>query len=198
MNTKKIKFAGPSKKMAEALENEGLHIAWPKTIKDENDLAIEATYYTGINDYEKSVVIDLRDKVGLTSKSGVDNAISYELREAYEDYNIDEEMSLNLQGTESERMARGVPEATDLLEDLKEAEKCLKRFAEVADAVAEGRKIPTKEDSVEVSVSGKDAKRVADILEKIAYWKKSGPWNHEEQAFAKMIVDELRNKIKEG
>lgn len=192
------KFVGPSKKMMDALENEGLHITWPKIVKEEIDLAIEATYYTGANDYAKGVLIDLRDKVGIESKSGVDNAIAYELQEAYEDYNIDEEMSLNLQGTEYERRARGVPEATDLLKDLKEAEKCLKRFADVANAVAEGRKIPAEEDTAEITLTGKDAKRVADLLEKIAYFPKSGPWNHEEQAFAKMIVDELRNKIKEG
>lgn len=199
MKNKKIKFAGPSKKMAEALENEGLHIAWPKTIKEENDLAIEATYYTGINDYEKGVVIDLRDTLALGSKAGVDNAIAHELQEAYEDYNIDEEMSLNLQGTESERRARGVPEAADLLEDLKEAEKSLKRFAEVADAVAEGREIPAKEDSVEVSISGKDAKRVADLLEEyIANFNWTNTPTKEDKAFARMICDELRNKIKEG
>jgi hypothetical protein len=197
MKTKKIKFAGPSKKMMDALKNEGLNISWPKTVKDENDLEIEGTYYTGINDYEKGVLIDLRDTFALGSKAGVDNAIAHELQEAYEDYNIEEEI-LNLQGTESERRARGVPEATYLLEDLKEAEKCLERFADVANAVAEGREILAKEDNEEITIKGKDAKRVADILEKIAYWKKSGPWNHEEQAFAKMIVDELRNKIKEG
>lgn len=197
MNTKKIKFAGPSKKMAEALENEGLYVKWPKTVKDESDLAIEGTFYTGC-DWEKLVTIDLRDKVGIASKSGVDNAIAYELREAYMNFDIDEEMQLNLEGSASEREARGVPDAARLLEDMQEQEKLLERFAEVADAVAEGRTIPAKGDNEEITIEGKDAKRVADILEKIAYWKKSGPWNHEEQAFAKMIVDELRNKIKEG
>lgn len=197
MKTKKIKFAGPSKKMAEVLENEGLYVKWPKTVKDESDLAVEGTFFTGC-DWEKLVTIDFRHTVGIESKSGVDNAIAYELREAYENFNIDEEMQLNLQGSASERESRGVPDAARLLEDMQEQEKCLKRFAEVADAVAEGREIPAKGDNEEVTIRGKDAKRVADLLEKIAYWKKSGPWNHEEQAFAKMIVDELRNKIKEG
>lgn len=192
----KIKFAGPTKKMAEALENEGLHVTWPKAVKENVDLAIEGTFYTGC-DWEKIVTIDLRDKVGIESKSGVDNAIAYALREAYENFDIDEEMQLNLQGSASERKARGVPDAARLLEDMQEQEKLLERFAEVADAVAEGRKIPAKGDNAEVTIRGKDAKRVADLLERIAYFGE-GPWKHEEQAFAKMIVDELRNKIKEG
>lgn len=183
--------------MMDALENEGLYITWPKAVKEEGDLAIEGTFYTGC-DWEKVVTIDLRNKVGIESKSGVDNAIAYELREAYENFDIDEEMSLNLQVSASERKARGVPDAPRLLEDVQEQEKMLERFADVADAVAEGRKIPAKEDSAEITISGQEAKRVADILEKIAYWKKSGPWNYEEQAFAKMIADELRYKIKEA
>lgn len=198
MKKGKIKFAGPSKKMAEALENEGLHIAWPKSIKEENDLAIEATYYTGINDYEKGVLIDLRNKVAIGSKEGVDNAITYELREAYENFDIDEEMQLNLQGSAAEREARGVPDAAQLLEDMQEQEKMLKRFADVADAVAEGREIPAKEDSVEVSISGKDAKRIADLLETIANFNWVNTPSNGDKAFARMICDELRNKIKEG
>lgn len=196
MNTKKIKFAGPSKKMAQALENEGLSIDWPKTIHDREDLAIEATFYTGC-DWEKGVLIDLRDMPALESKAGVDDAIANQFREAYDNFDIDEEMSLNLQGTEHKREARGVPDAERLFEDMKEQEKCLERFAEVAEAVAEGRKIPAKGDNAEVTIRGKDAKRVADLLERIAYFGE-GPWNHEEHAFAKMIVDELRNKVKEG
>ena len=197
MKTKKIKFAGPSKKMVEALENEGLDITWPKAVKDESDLAIEGTFTTGA-DWEKCVTIDLRDEGELKTKQDVDAAICRQLEEAYEAFDIDEELSLNLEGTAEERRARGVPNAARLLEDMQEQEAFLKRLYDVADAVYHDRPIPSKEDSVEVSISGKDAKRVADILEKIAYWKKSGPWNHEEQAFAKMIVDELRNKVKEA
>jgi hypothetical protein len=197
MKTKKIKFAGPSKKMMDALENEGLNITWPKTIESEDDLAVEGTFTTGA-DWEKCVAIDLRDEGTLKTKQDVDAAICRQLEEAYEAFDIDEELRLNLEGTAEERRARGVPNAARLLEDMQEQEAFLKRLYDVADAVYHDRPIPSKEDSVEVSISGKDAKRVADILEKIAYWKKSGPWNHEEQAFAKMIVDELRNKVKEA
>lgn len=190
MKTKKIKFAGPSKKMMDALKNEGLNITWPKAVKDESDLAIEGTFYTGC-DWEKLVTIDLRDKVGIESKSGVDNAIAHELSEAYEAFDIGEEMKLNLG-------VRGAPDAASLLEDMQEQDNMLKRFAEVADAVAEGRKIPVEEDTAEVTISGKDAKRVADILDTISDfdWKRT-PTN-DDKAFAKMIADELRNKIKEG
>ena len=118
--------------------------------------------------------------------------------EAYEAYDVNEELALNLQGSAAEREARGVPEAADLLADLQEAEKCLERFADVADAVASGRPIPKQENEAEITIRGKDAKRVCDLLEKIAYFHGSGPWNNEEKAFAKMIGDELRNKIKEG
>ena len=193
----KIKFAGPSKKMAEALENEGLHVEWPKTVKDEGDLAVEGLFHTGC-DWEKIVTIDLRDKVALGSKEGVDNAIAYELREAYENFDIDEEMQLNLQGSAAEREARGVPDAARLLEDMQEQEKRLERFADVAEAVAEGREIPAEEDSVEVSISGKDAKRVADLLETIANFNWTNTPTNGDKAFARMICDELRNKVKEG
>ena len=57
-----MKYAGPTKKMMQALEDEGLNIAWPKTgnVKDEELLAIDATFYTGC-DWEKLVLIDLRN-----------------------------------------------------------------------------------------------------------------------------------------
>lgn len=198
MKNKKIKFAGPSKKMAEALGNEGLRIDWPKTIHDREDLAIEATFYTGC-DWEKGVLIDLRDMLALESKAGVDNAVANQFREAYDNFDIDEEMQLNLQGSASEREARGVPDAARLLEDMKEQEKCLKRFAEVAEAVAEGREIPANGDNEEVTIRGKDAKRVADLLEMyIANFNWTNTPTNDDKAFARMICDELRNKIKEG
>lgn len=196
MSKAKIKFAGPTKKMIDALQNEGLNITWPKAVKEIDDLAIEGMFYTGY-DWEKIVLIDLRGKVGIESKSGVDNAISYELREAYENFEINEEMHLYLQGSASEREARGVPDADRLLEDMQEQEKMLKRFADVADAVASGRPIPSVDDEAEITIKGNDAKRVCDLLEKIANFQRSGPWNNEEKAFAKMIGDELRNKIEE-
>ena len=190
MKTKKIKFAGPSKKMMEALENEGLIITWPKTVKEESDLAIEGTFYTGC-DWEKLVSIDLRGKVGLQSKTGVDNAIAYQLREAYENFDIDEEVRLNIGGN-------GAPDAARLVEDIQEQEKRLERFTDVAYAVAEGREIPAEDNTKEVTIMGKDAKRLCAILEPLTDFKLVCPFNNEEKAFVKMICDELRNKIKEG
>ena len=138
MKAKAKKFIGPSKRMAEALEAEGLYVKWPSVIKGEEDLAIEGTFTTG-EGWEKLVTIDLRDKLALGTKAGVDNAISYELTEAYEAFDVDEELKLNLG-------ANGAPDAERLLEDMKEQEKCLKRFSDVADAVASGRPLPVAED----------------------------------------------------
>ena len=162
---KTIKFAGPSKKMMEALENEGLNIQWPKAgnLKEEN-LAIEGTFYTGA-DWEKLVVIDLRDKCGLSSKSGVDYAIAKELVDAYEAFDIDEEMQLYLQGTTDERQARGVPDAARLLEDMKEQEERLNRFSDVADAVAGGRPVPPEHDNRKIEIDGNTAEQIVALLE---------------------------------
>lgn len=188
------KFVGPSKKMMDALEDAGLNAVWPKSVESDSDLCIEATYYTGINDYEKIVNIDLRDRGLLgkrTTKADVDEIVAHELYDAWQGYDIDEEMQINLG-------VRGAPDAANLLEDLKEAERKLERFADVAAAVANGRPIPDAADNTEIVIRGKDAKRLCDLLERIAYFESTSPWNNEEKAFAKMIGDEMRNKIKEA
>lgn len=171
MKKKVIKFAGPSKKMMAALENEGLSVDWPTTVKGENDLAVEGTFYTGC-DWEKIVTIDLRDKEAVGTKSGVDNAIAYELREAYEAFDVNEELKLNMEGSAEEREARGVPDAARLLEDMQEQGKRLQRFAEVAEAVAEGRETPPKEqepqDGETIHITPQMARDIAWYL-KIAY-----------------------------
>ena len=184
------KFAGPSKKMAQALEAEGLYVEWPKHIRTVEDLAIEATYYTGANGYpyKKTVLIDLRDKLSIDTKSGVDNCISYALTDAYNAFDIDEEMKIHLG-------QRGAPDAAGLLADLQEADNRLWRFSLVADSVACGLPVPDKDDEAEITIRGKDARRICELLEKDAKCK-SGVLNNEDKAFAKMISDELRNKIK--
>lgn len=144
MKTNKIKYAGPSKKMASALDEAGLYVEWPKKIEDESDLAIDGSFYTGC-DWEKLVLIDLRDEGDLSSKKKVDAAISNQLKEAHEAFDVDYEMQINMEGTEEERAARGVPNAERLLEDIKEQEEKLNRFALVADAVYNGYQIPSEE-----------------------------------------------------
>jgi hypothetical protein len=150
MKKNTIKFAGPSKKMMDALENEGLYVDWPKKIESEGDLAIEGTFYTGC-DWEKIVTIDLRDEKDrdLSKKSEVDAAISRQLDEAYGAFDVDEEMKLNMEGSEEERAARGVPDAERLLADMKEQEERLRRFSIVADAVYRGKPVPKEEDPTE-------------------------------------------------
>ena len=150
MKKNTIKFAGPSKKMMDALENEGLHVDWPKKIESEGDLAIEGTFYTGC-DWEKIVTIDLRDYKDrdLSRKAEVDAAISKQLDEAYCAFDVDEEMKLNMEGSEEERAARGVPDAERLLEDIKEQEARLRLFSIVADAVYMGKPVPKEEATTE-------------------------------------------------
>ena len=151
MKKNTINFAGPSKKMADALEKEGLCVTWPKKIESDCDLAIEGYFYTGCG-WEKVVTIDLRDsnnRFDLSKKSDVDAAIASELYNAYCAFDIDDEMKLNMEGTAEERAARGVPDAARLLEDMKEQEEKLRRFSFVADAVYMGKHVPKEEETTE-------------------------------------------------
>ena len=157
------KFIGPTKKMKDALKAEGLDIKWPDKISVEEDLAIEGFYYTGC-DWEKIVIIDLRDK-DLSSKEKVDFEVYTQLREAYENYDVNEEMHLNMQGTQEERESRGVPDADILLEDLREAENRLKRFYDVACAVAYDRPIPQDERHCKnITITLEEAKNIARLM----------------------------------
>lgn len=159
-----MKYAGPTKKMMKALEDEGLTVAWPKTgnVNDEELLAIDATFYTGC-DWEKCVLIDLRNMSDLGSKAGVDSAIASQLQEAYDNFDIDDEMRMHL-----ESHIDGRPDSERLLEDMKEQDFCLKRFAEVANAVSEGRPIPPKEveakDGETVHITPQTAQMIVDYL----------------------------------
>lgn len=193
--TKTKKFVGPSKKMADALEAEGLNITWPKVLNSDSDLAIEGSFYTGC-DWEKLVLIDLRDEGDLSTKANVDAAISNQLDEAYENFSIDEEMKLNMEGSQEEREARGVPDAARLLEDMQEQDACLKRFAEVAEAVSSGRPVPSKADTAEITISGRDAKRIAEILKMVGDEEHTHAFSDDAKSFANMIADELTNKVK--
>lgn len=163
-----MKFAGPTKKMMQALEDEGLNIRWPDTgtVKDDNTLAIEGSFYTGTaGQYEKLVLIDLRNEGDLSTKSKVDAAIWNQLDLAYDNFSVDEEMQLNMEGTAEERLARGVPSAEKLLEDMKEQERRLKRFSDVAGAVYSGREIPAEEGEEKVvTLTAEMAEMVKEIM----------------------------------
>lgn len=186
-----MKFAGPTKKMMQALEDEGLNIRWPDTgtVKDDNTLAIEGTFYTGTaGQYEKLVLIDLRNEGGLYTKKKVDAAIWNQLDLAYDNFSIDEEMQLNMG-------ANGAPPAAELLEDMEEQERRLKRFSEVAGAVAEGREIPAEEDNTEITISGKDAMRIVELLKKVGDYKYTHSFPDDDKSFANMIADEITKKV---
>ena len=156
-----MKFAGPTKKMMQALEDEGLNIRWPDAgnVKDDNTLAIEGTFYTGpAGQYEKLVLIDLRNEGDLSTKKNVDAAISNQLDEAYENFSVDEEMQLNMG-------ANGAPDAADLLADMQEQDSRLKRFSEVAEAVSSGREIPAeKGEEKVVTLTAETAEMVKEVM----------------------------------
>lgn len=196
MKKNTIKFAGPSKKMMDALDAEGLNVYWPKEVKDREDLAIEALFYTGC-DWEKLVLIDLRDEEALSTKHNVDIAISKQLYEAYRCFDIDEEMKLNMEGSAEEREARGVPDASRLLEDMQEQDARLKRFAEVADAVASGRAIPAEEqgaeDGEDIQISKETATTLLELVQ-FAY-KKINPSYH---TTCENMIKELSQKLGKG
>lgn len=195
MKGKRIKFAGPTKKMVEALEAEGLHIVWPKVVKSDSDLAIEGMFYTGC-DWEKLVLIDLRDEGDLSTKANVDAAISNQLDEAYENFSIDEEFKMNLQGSQEEREARGVPDAERLLEDMQEQDACLKRFAEVAEAISSGRPVPSKTDTAEITISGADAKLIVERLGQLKDIMLGISGSENYRADVQSLMDMLNYKIK--
>lgn len=180
------KFIGPSKKMAAALENEGLRISWPDTITDPEQLAIDGYFYTG-DCWEKNVLIDLRN-MELNTKGEVDRAVVNQLDAAYEAFDVDEEVNICLD-------APGAPDAARLVEDKQEEEQRLKRFMEVADAVASGREIPAEADNTEITISGKDAMRIVELLKKVGDYKYTHSFPDDDKAFANMIADEITNKV---
>ena len=114
MKDKAKKFVGPTKKMADALEAEGLHVTWPKVINDENDLAIEGSFTTG-EGWEKLVMIDLRNEGDLSTKSNVDAAISNQLDEAYENFSIEwTVLSFGVADEPYERPVMNIPDEADV------------------------------------------------------------------------------------
>ena len=174
--------------MADALEAEGLNITWPKVLNSDSDLAIEGRFNTGC-DREKLVFIDLNNEGDLSTKKKVDAAIWNQLDLAYDNFSIDDEMEFNMG-------VNGAPSAKELLEDMEEQERRLKRFSEVARAVAEGRDIPEEEDTAEITISGADAKRIAVLLVQVGDYKHTYTFSDKEKAFANQMADELANKIK--
>lgn len=194
MKKNRIKFAGPSKKMAEALEAEGLYITWPKKVEGNEDLAIEGTFTTGC-DWEKCVLIDLRDYKDLSTHELVDWAIRVQLEEAYEAFDLDEEISLNMEGTAAERKARGVPDAARLIEDKQEQETRLKRFAEVAIAVCEGKPIPPEDgEDADITLTADEVRTLLHALDYALPTIKRNP-HKRELAYE---VEGILNKFKEG
>lgn len=180
--------------MRKSLADEGLCVEWPKTVREDEDLCIEAVYHTGVNDYEKLVNIDLRGLNLLsecTIKSDVDAAVADALWWAWYRYDIDEELKLNLG-------VKGAPGAVDLLEDLNEADRMLGRFVEVSEAVAYGMDIPDAADAKEIYIIGRDARVLCSMLAWIADKKVPFKWSDEEKSFAKRLRSQLINSLGEN
>ena len=179
-----MKFAGPTKKMMQALEDEGLNIRWPDpgTVKDTETLAIEGTFYTGCSgQWEKLVMIDLRNEGDLSTKSNVDAAISNQLDEAYENFSVDEELELNMG-------ANGAPSAAELLADMQDQDSRLKRFSEVAEAVSSGKPVPSEGDNRKIEIDGATAE---NLIAAVEYAMNHGM----SEGQCKPLIDELTRKL---
>ena len=184
------KFVGPTKKMADALEDEGLHIEWPKTIEDESDLAIEGSFLTGPG-WEKTVVIDLRDEGELKTKAEVDEAICRQLEVSWESFDVGDELALHMQGSAYERDARGVPEPDRLVADLYEQDARLERFYNVAEAVVGGYNIPPEKEKENIHLTETDTETVCKFLRRLYQVQCSMPRQLGTRQLGKEL-DELR------
>lgn len=161
-------FAGPTKKMMKALEDEGLMVDWPAGCPtDGEELAMDGYFCIGA-DRRASLFIDLRGKDGLGRKSRVDSLVAEELAEERDNFDIDEEFEQGMNMSGLGRAAEGKPTPSELWSDLKEEKALLERFAEVAEAVAGGRPIPSKEkpivDGEPVHITAGDASAIIDYL----------------------------------
>ena len=138
---RKHKSIGLSKKMLDALADEGLILT--KSV-EQNGIIYEGSFFTGV-DYEKTVNIDLRGKRPKTKRQA-DKIACIELRVAYDQYSVAEQMRkcLNAQNDG----LQGVPEPERLLADLQEEEAQLERFADVANAVYWKQPIPPAPEEV--------------------------------------------------
>lgn len=181
----KMMFIQPTDKMKKVLDEEGLNIDWPKGKVDIASFAIDGYFYTGAGDWEKAVVIDLRDKE-ITNAKEADKAIADQLQVAYDNYDVGEEFKIYIG-------VRGAPEAETLWEDLKEAKDSLKRFAELAYAVCRGKEIPpekTEEKKVEITLE--KAKQIVEFLK--VGWPMEEVFKRNERhslvAYMKMVIQE--------
>jgi len=130
-----MKRIGLSKRMLDALEAEGLTLT--KSV-ERDGIIYEGLFHTGI-DHEKIVHIDLRGKRPET-KQQADQIACIELRDAYDNYSVAEQMRMYLDA--AAHGLDGVPEPDKLLADLQEEEARLERLADVANAVYWRQPIP--------------------------------------------------------
>lgn len=161
-------FVGISKRMQDAMDAEGLRIY---RCDSGDGIYYEGTFYTGM-DWEKLCAIDLRGKT-IEDECDADTAFATKLEECRDNFDIWEELQLYL--NDSIRGGRETPEPERLYEDMKEQAKCLKRFSDVAWAVANNEAIPPAPEEAYQTDNSKDSFYVIrNAFDSRCYWKDIG------------------------
>ena len=138
-----VKPVGPSKEMADALEAQGLKIAWPEYIY----VPIKGTFTTKTRPTEeKSVVIDLHyyDKEGFATAADVDEAVAQCLYEVYMEFDWQYEADGVI-----DEMRHNPDFSLDglvcILEDKQEQQRLLYRFSLAARMIVAAQLLPPGE-----------------------------------------------------
>jgi len=159
----KVKFAGLSDRMVRELDDAGLVVDFSTGEVDVEELAFDWEFQTKYG--MKTVSIDLRDEDAeeLATKEGVDWAVARQFMAAYDNFDVDDEVALFMEGTQDERRRRGVPRASELVRDIEEEKRMLKHFRWVSEAVVMDRPVPKRKHGM-VELSGIDAESVLGFL----------------------------------
>ena len=182
-----MKFVQPTKRMKQALQDEGLRIVWPKGNVCEGEFCVEGTFFTG-SGAENIVNIDLRDNIkSRKTANSVDKAIFEQLRDAELSFDVEEELRYHLEG------GCGYRSIKEMYADFEEQASLLSRFAKVALAVVRGDEIPpekTEEKKVEISLE--KAKQIVEFLKVGCPMEEVFKRNerHSLVAYMKMVIQE--------
>ena len=167
-DNRKVKFAGLSDRMVRALDDAGLVVNFPTGEVDVEELAFDWEFQTTHG--WKTVFIDLRHEFDdteedvLVTQEAVDQAVARQFVWAYDNFDVDDEVALIMNGTtQDERRRRGVPEASELVRDIEEEERMLEHFRWVAEAVVMDRPVPKRKHGP-VELSGVNAESVLGFL----------------------------------
>lgn len=175
------RLVGPSQAMKDALEAEGLHVAWPDYYWPDDTYIEAAATFSPSYDPEYDATIDIGwDAKDNKTSSDVDSAIASCLHYAYMEYEPWryrlEDYLLELWNGE-DKLSWG--RILSYIEAKAKAEKLLYRFSCVAGAVGRGEPIPPRELSAEtwetIHISLYVATKIRDCLKKTCATMDLGP-----------------------